>query len=165
VPTHATSSEHIAHVHLESDSYYCMCIHLSFQAKLKMPVTADWQIEHNWDEKAACLFKDGMSQQLSILFDWAGPELNYTQLLIKLKCDALAEVEAQKVKGKSGPGARQAVTTPGQSSGSGHTNPRSMVTPDKVEELAAKKRRVELRGVPPSPKQGGKKATPPPGTP
>lgn len=165
MPTHATSSEHIAHVHLESDSYYCMCIHLSFQAKLNMAVSEDWQILHNHCEKTATICREGMSQQLASLFDWAVDELNYTQLLIKLKCDALADGEAQKAIGKSGPGAR-AVTTPGaKSSGSGHTDPRSIITPEKVGELAAKKRRVELRRVPPSPKQGGKKPAPPPDTP
>jgi hypothetical protein len=164
VPTHATSSEHIAHVHLESDSYYCMCIHLSFQAKLNMAVDEDWQFLHNHCEKTATICREGMSQQLASLFDWAVDELNYTQLLIKLKCDALADGEAQKAIGKSGPGAR-AVTTPGaKSSGSGH-NPLCIITPEKVGELAAKKRRVELRRVPPSPKQGGKKPAPPPDTP
>ena len=130
------------------------------QAKLKMAVDkSDWEVAHNWDEKGAYLYKDGMSQQVCTLFDWQAPEVNYNQLMMKYKCETMMEEGEKKATQVTSKSKAQQLKTPNSMQVGCTTGSGSFTTPDKIAEMQAKRRRVE--SLRPPPPRVGSKASPP----
>ena len=121
--------------------------------------TSEWEISHNWDEKGAYLHRDGMSQQVHTLFDWEAPEVNYTQLTMKYKCEALMEHETKAATQVASKSKAQLQQTPSNLHVGAKGSSGSFATPDKIAEMQAKRRRVELSRPPPP--RLASKASPP----
>ena len=121
--------------------------------------TSEWEISHNWDEKGAYLHRDGMSQQVHTPFDWQAPEVNYTQLTMKYKCEALMEHETKAATQVASKSKAQLQQTPSNLHVGAKGSSGSFATPDKIAEMQAKRRRVELSRPPPP--RLASKASPP----